>query len=50
MRVLRKDMKGPDVRKWQYFLIGQGFLAGKADGLFGKQTAATVAFQKKHNL
>ena len=51
MRVLRKDMKGPDVRKWQYFLIGQGFLTGKADGLFGKQTAAaTVAFQKKYNL
>jgi hypothetical protein len=36
MRVLRKDMKGPDVRKWQYFLIGQGFLTGKADGLFSK--------------
>ncbi len=28
MRVLRKDMKGPDVRKWQYFLIGQGLIPG----------------------
>jgi hypothetical protein len=51
MRVLRKDMKGQDVRKWQYFLIGQGFLSGKADGAFGAHThAATVEFQKKYFL
>lgn len=51
MRVLRKGMKGPDVKKWQYFLIGQGFLSGRADGDFGEKThAATVAFQQKHGL
>lgn len=51
MRVLRKGMKGPDVRKWQYFLIGQGFVIGKADGLFGEKThSATVEFQKRHKL
>ncbi len=51
MRVLRKKMKGLDIRKWQYFLIGQGVLVGKADGVFGEHTyAATVDFQKKYRL
>jgi hypothetical protein len=38
MRVLRQGMKGLDVKKWQYFLIGQGFSLGKADGDFGERS------------
>lgn len=57
MRALRllqppqKLMRGPDVRNWQNFLIGQGFDPKGADGVFGKGThEASVAFQKKHGL
>lgn len=51
MRVLRIGMKGADVRKWQYFLIGQGMPLQVADGIYGDLTlAATVAFQGKYNL
>jgi hypothetical protein len=51
MRVLRIGMNGQDVKKWQYFLIGQGVLAYKADGKFGAKTeAATIAFQNRYNL
>lgn len=51
MRVMQKGLKGPDVKKWQYFLIGQGFDPNGADGDFGDGTyTATVAFQKKHAL
>ena len=50
-QVLRIGSKGSDVKKWQYFLIGQGFLQGNADGVFGDQTfTATVAFQHKTKL
>ncbi|WP_138994109.1 M15 family metallopeptidase [Larkinella sp. C7] len=51
MQVLKQNSKGADVKKWQLFLIGQGFELGVADGKFGLRThEATVAFQKKNNL
>ena len=57
MRALRllqppqKLMRGPDVRNWQTFLIGQGFNPHGADGVFGQASHdATVEFQKKHGL
>lgn len=51
MRILRKGMRGQDVRRWQRFLIAQGLLAGRADGIFGNLThGATVEFQRKHGL
>jgi len=50
-QVLRIGSTGTDVKKWQYFLIGQGFIPGNADGVFGDQTFnATVAFQLKNKL
>lgn len=51
MQVIKQDSKGPDVKRWQFFLIGQGLELGKADGVFGLRThEATVAFQKKNGL
>jgi len=51
MNVLRLGDRGPDVRQWQFFLIGQGIQAGTADGIFGEQTLlATQAFQQRHGL
>jgi hypothetical protein len=48
LRVLRQGMRGDDVRKWQYFLIGQGFNPGPADGTYTEQTSiATGDFQIK---
>jgi hypothetical protein len=44
-------MRGDDVRKWQYFLIGQGLNPGPADGTYTEQTSiATGEFQSKHEL
>lgn len=51
MKTLRNGSKGPDVKRWQFFLIGQGFDAGVADGIFGGKTEeATKAFQAKQKL
>ncbi|MCW5934994.1 MAG: M15 family metallopeptidase [Fimbriimonadia bacterium] len=51
MRVIREGMKGADVKRWQSFLLGQGFNPGIIDGDFGPKThQATVAFQTKHKL
>jgi len=51
MRVLKEDMKGPDVKRWQNFLIGQGFDPGLADGQFSTRTRdATMAFQSRFGL
>ncbi len=51
MRVLREGMKGPDVKEWQNFLIGQGFDPGLADGKFGSRTReATIAFQSRFGM
>ena len=51
MQTLRRGMTGPDVQRWQTFLIAGGFLSGEADGDFGPQTvAATIRFQTAHGL
>lgn len=51
MQTLRQGMTGPDVQRWQKFLIAGGFLSGDADGDFGPQTeAATSRFQTAHGL
>lgn len=51
MKAIRKGDKGADVKKWQYFLVGQGYAKVIADGDFGPIThAATKEFQKKHKL
>jgi hypothetical protein len=51
MRILKEGAKGPDVKRWQTFLIGQGFVPGLADGKFGPRThQATVAFQTRFGL
>jgi putative chitinase len=51
MEMLRVGTRGRHVRRWQTFLIDRGFLAGRADGIFGPLTrAATIAFQHAHGL
>jgi len=47
MQVLRFGSIGPDVQRWQNFLLGQGFYSGSlVEGSFGPKTkAATEAFQ-----
>ncbi|HEX8377668.1 MAG TPA: M15 family metallopeptidase [Pedobacter sp.] len=51
LKVLKTGSSGAEVKKWQYFLIGQEFYAGKADGDFGPRTMeATIKFQRKHRL
>jgi hypothetical protein len=51
MRVLREESKGADVKRWQNFLIGQGFDPGLADGKFGPRTRdATKGFQARFGL
>ncbi len=49
MRTLKLAQTGPDVTRWQLFLIGQSFQPGPADGNFTEETnEATIDFQK-HN-
>jgi len=51
MKVIKIKSKGPEVQKWQYFLIGQKILKGLADGIFGPMTdSATKSFQRKYGL
>ncbi|CAN5738595.1 hypothetical protein BH23GEM9_BH23GEM9_32110 [soil metagenome] len=51
MRVIRLNDRHADVKRWQHFLIGQGFVPGPADGHFGQRTLdATIAFQTKHGM
>jgi hypothetical protein len=50
MRVLRKDMTGEDVERWQFFLVGQQQQL-EVDGNFGNATLnATKAFQSENGL
>jgi hypothetical protein len=50
MRVLRKGMKGEDVERWQFFLVGQNHQI-EADGDFGPATFdATSQFQRDNHL
>lgn len=52
VRYLRKGLKGPDVKRWQFFLLGKGYTEiGTADSSFGDNTkAATERFQKDNGL
>lgn len=51
MRTLEQGSQGADVKRWQYFLIGQRLDPGPADGDFGPQTRrATIDFQARHGL
>lgn len=49
--VLRRGSTGDAVKRWQNFLLGQGFDPKGTDGKFGKDTAAaTRAFQRANGL
>lgn len=51
MKVLRVGSIGTDVRAWQNFLLGQGFLTEEVTGEFDEATrAATVEFQQFFHL
>ena len=51
MRILKRVMSGPDVKRWQEFLRQQGLNPGIADGSFGNNTfQATVEFQRRNGL
>lgn len=51
MRVLRLGDRGSEVKRWQFFLLGQGFDPGTVDGFFGKRTQeASRSFQQRHGL
>jgi hypothetical protein len=52
VRFLRRGLKGPDVKRWQLFLLGKGYTEiGAADGDFGGNTeAATRRFQEATGL
>lgn len=48
---LSKGRRGPDVERWQRFLISQNLLDGPVDGIFGDQTdTATRRFQQQNQL
>lgn len=49
--LLKLGSRGPEVQNLQQALKDQGFLSGKADGIFGPVTqAAVMAFQKAKGL
>ena len=51
LTVIKITSTGPLVKSWQFFLIGQGFFQGVADGKFDAATKqASIEFQQKHNL
>lgn len=51
MNALRAGANSPQVKQWQFFLVGQGYQDVIADGDFGPRThTATVKFQKAHGL
>lgn len=51
MKALRLGQHGSEVKKWQYFLNGQGYHEVIADGIFGPNTEkATRDFQQNHGL
>lgn len=51
MKTLKHGSRGADVRRWQLFLIGQGFELGAVDGSFGAATQrASLSFQAAHRL
>jgi hypothetical protein len=51
MKAITKGDKGPEVKKWQFFLYGQGYSEVRADGDFGEKSfKASVDFQAKNGL
>ncbi len=49
--VIRIGSMGEAVEKWQYFLAGESFLKGEADGIFGPVTEkATKKYQRSKEL
>ncbi len=51
LEILRRGSSGSAVRRWQAFLLGQGFLRAGIDGEFGPITEkATRAFQRSQGL
>ena len=51
MDTLRQGMAGPDVLKWQIFLVGQGLMAEATTSTFDAPTLeATKKFQERHKL
>jgi peptidoglycan hydrolase-like protein with peptidoglycan-binding domain len=51
IRILRLGSEGPDVRRWQNFLVGLGHLTGAVDGLFGPMTEkASKAYQRPRDI
>lgn len=51
MKLLKLGVENNDVKKWQYFLIGQGYYHGVVTGKFDFVTHnATVEFQKAQTL
>ncbi|MBK8705559.1 MAG: peptidoglycan-binding protein [Saprospiraceae bacterium] len=48
MQTIRLNSHGAQVSRWQFFLLGLGYTAIKADGKFGPKTnQATIDFQQK---
>ena len=51
MKLIKIEDEGPEVKKWQYFLLGQGLYNKTADGKFGPYTQeATMQFQSAQGL
>lgn len=51
LKLIKINSQGSLVTEWQFFLIGQGFFHGIADGIFNEDVKnATIEFQKKANL
>lgn len=51
MKLLKLGVENTDVKKWQYFLIGQGLYSGIITGKFDVLTHdASILFQKKYHL
>lgn len=51
MRVLVPGSEGKEVRRWQLFLLGQGYSPIEIDGDYDERTRqATMAFQVRHRL
>ncbi len=51
MKLLKIGAEGADVKKWQYFLLGQGLYQKVVDGKFGPNTQeATKQFQSAQGL
>ena len=51
MKLIKIEDEGPEVKKWQYFLLGQGLYNKIADGKFGPNThEATIKFQAAQGL